>query len=92
MSKISIPASGLDVTITALADGLTVSATGEVDLFTVSLFEPPVLKVVSELIEGHDRRTMTIDLTNVEFIDSCGLAVLLRRPASLCAMPSTIST
>ena len=33
---------------------------------------------VSDVMDGPDDRAMTIDLTLVEFIDSCGLAVLLK--------------
>ena len=74
----SIPVSGLNVVVNTEADKLVVVAVGEIDLFTISSFEPPVMKVISDVIAGDDHRQMAIDLTDVEFIDSCCLALLLR--------------
>lgn len=68
----------LQVVVTAAADGVLVTAAGEVDLYTVASFEPPIMKGVSDLVSEPCDRGLTVDLTNVEFIDSCGLAVLLK--------------
>ncbi len=83
MSNISSPASGLSVVLRDEPDRLIVAAKGEIDLFTISSFEPTVMKVISDLVSGCDHRLMTIDPTTVEFIDSCGLAVLLKACHSL---------
>ena len=82
MSKFNPQANGLEVVVSSEAEGLVVSASGEVDLSTISTFEPPIMQVVSDLMDGPADLTMTIDLTHVEFIDSCGLAVLLKARSS----------
>ena len=62
----------LRVEQTARADGICIAVAGEVDAYTAPQMKAALLEAVSR------HRMVTVDLAAVSFMDSQGLAVLLR--------------
>jgi anti-anti-sigma factor len=62
----------LDVTVAAGPDGVVVAVAGEIDPVT-----GPDLERQVELALATDAPVVIMDLEGVEFIDSCGLRILL---------------
>lgn len=66
------PADEFDIDVTHVNGRVVVAVSGEIDLDTA-----PVLQTTLEALEATNH--IVIDCANVEFIDSTGLAVLLRQ-------------
>lgn len=64
----------MDVTVDTQRVGgaIVVKATGEVDVFTA----PQLREALASAVDG-DRRQVVVDLEEVDFLDSTGLAVLV---------------
>ena len=60
-----------------LGDTVCVELIGDLDLVSVKQVSEPIQEAVADVIRGPETSTLTIDLQNVEFIDSAGLMVLL---------------
>jgi len=66
-------AAQLTISTTQTAKGPVVSASGEVDLTTVGLLREPILNAVTST----ESPAVIVNLTQVDFIDSAGLALLV---------------
>lgn len=63
----------MDVATRKLQDATVVEVSGELDVFTAPDFE----QALQELISAGDTQ-LVLDLTNVEFLDSTGLGVIVK--------------
>ncbi|MFP5327177.1 MAG: STAS domain-containing protein [Acidimicrobiia bacterium] len=76
----------VDVEVTGNADTAVVRPSGEIDIAT-----GPALEAEVEFLVEAGIRTCAIDLTDVEFIDSAGLQLLLAARAALRRVGGTFS-
>lgn len=67
-----LPPNDLDVQLERSGDVVRLRVSGELDLVSESQFSAQLLRALAE-----DLRLVVVDLTGVEFIDSCGLRALL---------------
>jgi anti-anti-sigma factor len=58
-------------------DGIVVELTGTADLNMMSAMRSVLLGAAEETLSGPDKKALTVDLRQVDYIDSAGLSVLV---------------
>ena len=79
-----------DVAVQKLDDEVVVKITGDVDLTTVKVLTAPLLEGVETVTKHADVLALSVDLRQVDFIDSAGLALLINARKRLAPAKQTL--